>query len=212
MLKGNLSTRPFYNERLVSLVLALIAVAGLGLAAYNATELRALSARRGELKAASDAATSEATAFNERADAVRTSLNASRLSALTVSTHEANQLIDQRTFSWTAFFDYVEKTIPMDAYLVDVAPRLEKGTFLVRMTIVSKSLDQIEAFGDALEKTGAFYDVLPTTWRPNDDGTLTSVMETAYLPATTPAPKAEPLKPGDTVPDNGSGGSGKDGR
>jgi hypothetical protein len=35
VLRGNLSTRPFYNERLVTLGLALAAVAALALTAFN---------------------------------------------------------------------------------------------------------------------------------------------------------------------------------
>ena len=49
MLKGNLSTRPFYNERLVSLAFGLIAVLAFFLTVFNAGQLISLSRERAAL-------------------------------------------------------------------------------------------------------------------------------------------------------------------
>ena len=51
MLRGNLATRPFYNERIVTLLLALVAAVVLALTVTNVTRLLQLSARRSELRA-----------------------------------------------------------------------------------------------------------------------------------------------------------------
>ena len=48
MLKGNLSSRPFYNERLVSAALVLIAALALALTAFNGSKLYTLSTQRSE--------------------------------------------------------------------------------------------------------------------------------------------------------------------
>jgi hypothetical protein len=201
MLRGNLSTRPFYNEGIVSLILAVVGVAGLALAAYNATELRALSARRGELRSAATANLTEAARIEGRAAAQRKNIDVAKLRYLSASTHEANELIDQRTFSWTGFFGLVERTLPLDAYLIGVTPKLEKGVFSVDMGVVSKTPDEVEDFVDALEKTGAFYNALPQQWRQNDDNTLTARIESGYRPAVLGAPpKLEAPKPGGKRP------------
>jgi hypothetical protein len=188
MLKGNLSTRPFYNESLVSLLLAVVAVAGAALAAYNVTELTALSSQRGALGAVADHDRAEAKRIDARRTQLERNIDVARLRFLSASTHEANAFIDQRTFSWTGFFGHVEKTLPLDAYLVGVAPRLEKGEIRISMMVVSKSTDEIEDFVNDLEKTGAFYDVLPQQWRQNDDGTLTTRIEASYLSPMAEAP------------------------
>ena len=49
MLRTNLSTRPFYNERIVQIVLGAAALLILGLTAFNVVELRSLRGRHAEL-------------------------------------------------------------------------------------------------------------------------------------------------------------------
>ena len=46
MLKGNLSSRPFYNERLVSMVMIGAALLGVVLTIFNITALSHLSGER----------------------------------------------------------------------------------------------------------------------------------------------------------------------
>ena len=190
MLKGNLSTRPFYNERLVGLVLAGLALVGLVLAAVNVTELLSLSQRRSELRAQVDRDRAEAGRIRREAEALSRSVNVQELRLLSASTREANQLIDERTFSWTAFFGHVEKTLPLDAYLMGVSPRIEKGLFKVRMLVVSRASTDVDTFIEALEGTGAFYDALQQVIQQNDDGTYSTELEASYLPATAKAPEA----------------------
>ena len=45
-MKGNLSTRPFYNERLVATGLLLAAMVAIGLTAFNVSQFMSLSERR----------------------------------------------------------------------------------------------------------------------------------------------------------------------
>jgi len=54
MIRTNLSTRPFYNERAVMLVLAIAAVLVLVFTVFNASRLVALSRRQGTIGAAAD--------------------------------------------------------------------------------------------------------------------------------------------------------------
>jgi hypothetical protein len=49
MLRGNLSTRPFYNERLVGLALLAVGVIAIALTAFNAWRLLALSSEHRQL-------------------------------------------------------------------------------------------------------------------------------------------------------------------
>ena len=67
MFRGNLSTRPFYNERLVAVLIALGLLIGLGLTAFNVTAIYRLSAER--TKQRSDQARVETDAAKTRASA-----------------------------------------------------------------------------------------------------------------------------------------------
>ena len=196
MLRGNLSTRPFYNERFVTIAMALIGLAALALAAFNVSELVALSKRRSELttKIARDAA--ETRKIQGETDGLRRTVDPTTLKKLAGSTREANGLIDQRTFSWTIFFGLIEKKLPLDVRLVAVSPKVEKGVFTVTMIVVSKSAADLSTFDDALQEDGTFYDVLPSAFQQNDDGTLTATIVSAYNPPNAPPKPPKATKKG----------------
>lgn len=198
MLRSNLSTRPFYNDRLVSLGIVAAIVLALALTAYNVSEIRSLSRERGVFADMIERDQIEAARLRTAAGAVQRSIDQQQLKVLGVSTREANRLIDQRTFSWTAFFEGVEKTLPLDARLVAVAPRAERGEIQIIMIVVVKSVADLKAFTDALQNTGMFYDVGPREEQVNDDGTITARIQGGYLPPA-PATAVEPAtapKPG----------------
>src|SRR5262245_42252654 len=116
MLKGNLSTRPFYNERLVSLALGFIALVAIGLTAYNVIELRRLSSERSDVASESAADEQAALRVTQQAAALQQSVDHATMQTLALQTREANSLIDQRTFSWTTLFSQLEKTLPYDLH------------------------------------------------------------------------------------------------
>lgn len=194
MLKGNLATRPFYNDRLATLVIALLAVVVVALTGYNGWKLVTLSAERSEARARIDRDRAEAARLRASAAALERTINPRSLSALAGSAREANDLIDQRTFSWTTFFGVIERTLPIDVRLTAVAPRVERGTFKVSMEVVARDLNDVDDFCDALQNTGQFYDVAPVDQRTLDNGSVAASVEASYLTATKP-PSAAPSTP-----------------
>jgi hypothetical protein len=200
MLRGNLSTRPFYNERLVTLVLVLVAVVTAALAVFNVTQIMSLSAERAGFKANEQRNNAEASRIRGEASTLAKTVDPSKLKYLSTATREANYLIDQRTFSWTAFFGYVEKTLPLDARLLAVSPRVEKGEFKIAMIVMGRRRSDLKDFTDHLMQTGAFYDIGPTSDMVNDDGTVTATIVGTYLmapeqPNLKPAPGKKPATP-----------------
>jgi hypothetical protein len=192
MLKGNLSTRPFYNDRLVTLIVAIAGLLGLALAAYDVSRLYTLLSRRHTLQASVASDRTETERVQTGTAALQQRVDRGTLAALAGSTREANDLIDQRTFSWTAFFGLIEKTLPLDVRVVSVSPRVEKGVFRVVMVVIARRLEDVNELTESLLATGAFYDVSPTEQQRRDDGTYSASIEAAYLPATRvrPAPAA----------------------
>jgi hypothetical protein len=195
MLKGNLSTRPFYSERLASLAIGGVALAAFLLTAYNGLELVARSSERHELRSRIDQDLAEAASVRTATAQLLQTVDRATLTRLAASTSEANDIIGQRTFSWTGFFSLIEKTLPIDVRLVTVSPRVERGVFKVSMTVVARDLVDVSEFVDALLETGRFYDAATVDMQRRDDGSLNAQIDAAYLSS----PAAKPT-PGTTVP------------
>ena len=189
MLKGNLSARPFYNERLVSMVVVGATLLGVLLTIFNIMAVSRLSTERSKQQAEEEKSLSEADRLRQSAAKLEQSLDKANLSVLTEATREANWLIDQRTFSWTEFLGYIEKTLPRDARLIAVAPRVERNVFKIVMLVNAKQQGDLQTFIEALESTSAFKDVLPTDQTRLEDGTLSITLESTYVADVMPSSK-----------------------
>jgi len=193
MLKGNLSTRPFYNERLVGLGLAALVLVAAVATIANTKYLIGLTQARSELGGRIAQDDSEASRINAETQKLQQSVDRATLRTLATSTREANGLIARRTFSWTSFFGLIERTLPIDVRLVAVSPRTERGVFHIAMHVIARDLDDVDAFTTALLGTGAFKNIVPNEQRPREDGTYGAILEAQYFPAAAAAdPKPAP--------------------
>jgi Tfp pilus assembly protein PilN len=198
MLKGNLSTRPFYNDRLATVAIAVIAALVLLASIVNVTWLVSLSSERSEIRTRLDADSREAARIRGEAEALQERVDPVTLAGLAASAREANQLIDQRTFSWTTLLGQLEETLPPGVRLTAISPQAQRGEFRVALAVVARGLDDVDAFVDALLETGGFYDVAPIEQRANDDGTYQAVVQASYLssrPAVRPAAATGEVRP-----------------
>jgi hypothetical protein len=200
MLRGNLSSRPFYNERLASAAIALIGAVAIALTAFNGYKLYALSKQRSELKARIDRDLAQAQQIERGAVTLQRNVDRATLVLLAGSTQEANFLIDQRTFSWTVFLGLIETKMPFDLRLVAVAPRIEKGAIRMSMTVVGKRLEDIDDFVEALHSSGSFYDLLARNKERNeDDNTFRGEVVGYYLAPNQTAPIKRPQRPAKAI-------------
>ena len=171
MLRTNLSTRPFYNERAVRAALAAVGALAVGLALFNAFEIVRL---RGQSRDARESVTlndAQARDLREKAQVIRRSIDKEKLAVVQAAAHEANALIDRRTFSWTELLNHFQATLPPDVRIGGVTPQQDaEGRRLVQVSVFSKRVEDVEQFMDALEKTGAFSGVLPRSEQPDEDG------------------------------------------
>lgn len=191
MLRGNLATRPFYNERLVSLALLVLLLIVLALTAVNVIRLTSLSSQRSALRAQIRADEDQAGRIREGARAVQNSVDRTALMNLAGSTRLANELISARTFSWTNFFGYIEDTIPYDVRLTAVSPEVEDGNFVVTLLLLGRSEADIDTFARALEDTGAFYDAMYTVADSTEEGLKRVTLTAGYLPPKITAPDGQ---------------------
>ena len=183
MLRTNLSTRPFYNERAVHLLLGLAALLVVLLTAYNAIRIIALSRQNTELSSLINRDRQEAHRLGADAQRVRAGINQDALKATATAAAVANTLIDQRTFSWTEFFNRIEETLPADVMLTSVQPSFRQNITTIQMTVLGRRTEDIDEFMERLESTGAFQDVLPAQEELTDEGLHRLLLSSVYTAA-----------------------------
>jgi len=181
MLRTNLATRPFYNERAVYMVLGVVALLGLAVLASLVLRIVELSGRNTELTRQAEQADLERADLSVRTAEVQRAVSPQALDGLAAAAREANTLIDQRVFSWTQFFNRVETTLPPDVMLTEVRPDISPESVEVSMLVVGRALEGITGFIDALEESGAFADVLNRSSELTDEGMYQAVVRGRYL-------------------------------
>jgi len=219
MLRTNLSTRPFYNERAVRAALGALGALAIGLTLFNAYEIVRLRGQSRDAQQSIAQNDTKAKELRDQAQVIRRSIDKEKLAAVQAAAHEANALIDRRTFSWTELLNQFQATLPPDVRIAGVVPQSdEQGRRLVQISVFSKRIEDLEQFMDALEKTGAFSGVLPRSEQSDESGTLRSELQAYYTPlppgaAGTPPAASEPGKasPGNQSPGNQSPGKAGEG-
>ena len=209
MLRTNLSTRPFYNERAVQLLLALAALLVVILTAFNAIRIFSLSRQNTELSSLVNRDRQEAQRLTREAQRIRAGINVEELQATADAAGVANALIDQRTFSWTEFFNRIEETLPPDVMLTSVQPSFGREATIIQMSVLGRQIEDIDEFMEKLEATGAFHDVLPTQEDTTDEGLHRLMVRSTYTGTVSEAPEAatpaqakpEPAKPEPAKPE-----------
>jgi hypothetical protein len=80
--------------------------------------------------------------------------------------------------------------------LTSVRPDVHEGVVTVTMNVIGRRSEDIDAFMAALEKTGAFADLVPRQEDLADDGMRHAVLIGRYVgPAAPPAGPATPAAP-----------------
>jgi Tfp pilus assembly protein PilN len=184
VIRTNLSTRPFYNESIVNLWLLILALVVAAATTANVLRVRYDSGSNTELASQAQQDEARAAELRRTAGQLRASLDAKQVAALSGDAREANDLIDRRTFSWTALFNRFETTLPDDVRITGVRPTLDRSHRIVlTVTVLAKSVNDITEFMSRLDETGAFRDLFSTQERPNEDNQIESVLQMLYVPA-----------------------------
>jgi Tfp pilus assembly protein PilN len=197
VIRTNLSTRPFYNERAVHFWLLVVALLVAAATVFNVT--RVLRYSRSDTELATQAARDEARAADLRrqANSLRATVDPRQIEFASAEARQANDLIDRRTFSWTELLNRFETTLPDEVRVVAMRPKVEKnGDVLLTINVISRSFEDIEKFMDNLDNTGAFVDVHPSQDSVNEQGLTETALETKYVPAARPDDPARVPKTG----------------
>jgi Tfp pilus assembly protein PilN len=186
VIRTNLSTRPFYNDRAVTVGLVVIALVVAGATAFNVTRLLRYS--RSDTRLTAQAEHDEARAADLRGAAaqLRATVDPRQIDAASVQARQANDLIDRRTFSWTELLNLFETALPPDVRITSVRPRVDRksGTTL-EITVIGRTVNDVGEFMQSLGKTGAFAGVRPVEEHENEQGMWEASLETVYTPGST---------------------------
>jgi Tfp pilus assembly protein PilN len=182
MLRTNLATRPFYNERAVHVVLGGIVLAAAFVLVTSGVRLSALFQERAALTAVAESNEQQADEIFNQTVTLHRGVGATELDLLVAATREANRLIDQRAFSWTDFLNQIEATLPDDVMLTSLRPNVADRVVGVQVGIISESVGATDRFIERLEGTGAFADILSREEEITDADLYRAVLVGRYVP------------------------------
>jgi hypothetical protein len=183
MLRTNLSTRPFYNVRAVHVALGVAGVILLAATLFNTARVLSLGTSQESLGARATEAEDEATRLRIEAQRMLAEINTQELEVVASAAREANAIIDQRAFSWTALFERFEATLPADVRITAVQPRLERtGEFVVAIGVQARLAEDLDLFVEKLETDAGFYDALAIESQTDIDGLIEAIVEGVYAP------------------------------
>jgi Tfp pilus assembly protein PilN len=183
MLRTNLSTRPFYNERAVHSVLAVVALLVAALTIYNVSQGLSLSRARTELTVKAEQQEAEAARLDQQAAQIRGALSSQDLKEVALASREANAIIDRRTFSWTELFQRIEATLPDEVMITSVRPDIRDDVVSVSIVVLSPRIEDIDTFIENLEATKAFTGVLSSEVEATEDDMYRAELRGRYLAA-----------------------------
>lgn len=197
MIRTNLSTRPFYNERGVRLCLlaatALVVLASL----FNVSRVVRYSRSDTELATRASGDEARADDFRKRAAQLRATVDPRQIEFASIDARQANSLIDRRTFSWTELWNLFEKTLPDDVRIAAFRPKIDsKRGIVLNVNVVARSVEDVDQWMERLEATGAFADLGRTLEEHFDEqGLLEASLEAVYVPGAAPRPRGEGKEP-----------------
>ena len=200
MLRTNLSTRPFYNVRAAHVALGAAGLILMGTMVFNVVQVVSLGMSQQSLGARAGEAEEEAARLRTDAARILAQIDPQELQVVSNAAREANRIIDQRAFSWSALLGRFEATLPPDVRLTVVRPRLDgTGDFIVAIGVEAQRAEDLDAFVEALETDGGFRNALAVQAQIGTSGLIEAIIEGTYLPppdeATIGAPESMDTAP-----------------
>ena len=185
MIRTNLSTRPFYDERTVHLCLLVATILVIAASVFNVS--RVIRYSRSDTRLGTEASQHESRAADVRRAAaeLRATIDDKQIELASAEARQANDLIDRRIFSWTELLNRFEATLPDNVRIAAVRPKLDpKRGIVLTINVVARGVDDVNELMESLEATGAFTDLLTSEEHVDEEGQLEAVLQTAYQPQT----------------------------
>jgi Tfp pilus assembly protein PilN len=167
---------------MVHALLAILAAIVVLITAMQVVRIISLSRYKTELTTAIGRDREESDRRTREAADTRRGMNQQELASIAAAAREANDLIEQRTFSWTELFNQLEATLPENVMLTAVKPQFKDGATHVNMDIQGRRTEDIDDFFAKLEATGAFHGVQWSAENVTEEGLHHMTMTAVYTP------------------------------
>lgn len=182
MLRTNLSTRPFYNERVAQVALGAAALLVVAFTVFNVAQWRSLSERHGQLLSRVGDDERKAAMLRTKADLARRSVDRAEVERVAAEVRDANALIDQRVFSWTGLLNTLEAAVPPNVRILSIRPTTDRdGNLTITLLAVGRRAEDIEQLVDRLEATKSFRRLYSRSETTNPQGLLEVALEGRYV-------------------------------
>ena len=156
----NLARRPFYDDRPIWAIAAILAVAGVALLAANLRQVADYRRGVADVQASVDALEARQHKAETRAQSARSALSSYRVSAMADESRNLARIVAERRFSWTTLLTRLEKTLPPLVGVAHLQPRFDKeGEVWLDMQLVAKGPEAVVPTIAALSKDPAFANV-----------------------------------------------------
>lgn len=183
MITTNLSTRPFYNTRAVTLWVSLLAVLVALATLFNVIRMARYAQSDSTLAQQASRDTEQAGALRADAARLRSSVDTGQVERISAEARLANDLIDRRVFSWTELFNQFEQTLPPEVRVTAVRPSVDRdGRIQLQIAVIARGVDDVNQFMENLEQTGSFRELLSRQEQVNDEDQLEAILESFYSP------------------------------
>ena len=181
MLKMNLSTRPFYNERGVRSLFLVLGLLGTSLLFGGVARVFELATAQSELGLSADIVERETTEIKAKIAEIDGHIGNAALEPLIDGVEKVNQLISQRVFSWSEFFSLIEKTLPDEVIVTGLRPKHDNEGTNITINVVGTSVADIDEFIRRLEETNSFSGVLAHEEEITGDRRYRALLRGRYL-------------------------------
>lgn len=171
MITPNLASRPFLNTRPVWIVAAAAAILTLVFVALNiwlylatSSHMEAEIARRDELELRHEALATEV-----RADV--DDLQKVPWRTLTGKVVATNVILREHSFSWLEMLDDIERVLPWNVRMTNIAPNVEPEEVTLSLEIVAQTREAMLTFLDNILADPRFSDPTPVNERTPEEAT-----------------------------------------
>jgi hypothetical protein len=200
----NLARRPFRNERLPTLLLAIGCAVLAALTVRHAVVARNLLPGRA-LAVEREAVSLEREVASLRAEAEKLGGDTGPAPAIK-EWAAVKELVDRRAFSWTGLFADLEKALPPGVRLASVAPQMEKGSLVLSLNAVGREVDDALALYEALQGHPSFRGAQLLNYSEGTGG-IEITCRVAYAPPGASAPGPASTKQADAAGAAGTPGA-----
>jgi len=182
----NLATQPFRPYRAANALLFVVLVLILSFVGWQLTQLSNFASQSAEFVTVENAVRAEWNELGNRIERLERQLGGPDTQIQVDQLAFINQIVEQKSFSWSKLLSVIENAIPAGVYLIGLKPHFDDSGFLrVEMEVRSKTVQDVSHFIMDLERTRVFEDVIVSIEDHEIEGGFTEIavsMNAVYLP------------------------------